>query len=124
MRTLPLGTAYTVWTAIGALSTVTVGILALDEPLAIRRGFAALLIVAGLAYETDDRHLRQRNSILGTRRGIGWGGRIRTFTIRINSAVSYRLDHAPAGKSHNTISRKDLLKTPRLPKIAALLVAC
>ena len=26
----------------------------------------------------------------------GWGGRIRTFTIRINSAVSYRLDHAPA----------------------------
>jgi hypothetical protein len=27
---------------------------------------------------------------------IGWGGRIRTYTIRINSAVSYRLDHAPA----------------------------
>ena len=28
---------------------------------------------------------------------IGWGGRIRTFTIHINSVVSYRLDHAPAG---------------------------
>ncbi len=28
---------------------------------------------------------------------IGWGGRIRTFTILINSEVSYRLDHAPAG---------------------------
>ena len=27
---------------------------------------------------------------------IGWGGRIRTFTILINSEVSYRLDHAPA----------------------------
>jgi hypothetical protein len=27
---------------------------------------------------------------------FGWGGRIRTYTIRINSAVSYRLDHAPA----------------------------
>ena len=26
---------------------------------------------------------------------IGWGGRTRTSTIRINSAVSYRLDHAP-----------------------------
>ena len=26
---------------------------------------------------------------------FGWGGRIRTYTIRINSAVSYRLDHAP-----------------------------
>jgi hypothetical protein len=30
---------------------------------------------------------------------IGWGGRIRTFTILINSEVSYRLDHAPAGLS-------------------------
>ena len=29
-------------------------------------------------------------------RKIGWGGRIRTFTILINSEVSYRLDHAPA----------------------------
>jgi hypothetical protein len=28
---------------------------------------------------------------------FGWGGRIRTFTIHINSVVSYRLDHAPAG---------------------------
>ena len=27
---------------------------------------------------------------------IGWGGRIRTFTVLINSEVSYRLDHAPA----------------------------
>ena len=30
---------------------------------------------------------------------IGWGGRIRTFTILINSEVSYRLDHAPAAFS-------------------------
>ena len=30
------------------------------------------------------------------RREFGWGGRIRTFTILINSEVSYRLDHAPA----------------------------
>ncbi len=29
-------------------------------------------------------------------RKFGWGGRIRTFTIHINSVVSYRLDHAPA----------------------------
>ena len=27
---------------------------------------------------------------------IGWGGRIRTSTVLINSEVSYRLDHAPA----------------------------
>jgi hypothetical protein len=30
---------------------------------------------------------------------IGWGGRIRTFTVLINSEVSYQLDHAPAGDS-------------------------
>jgi hypothetical protein len=29
-------------------------------------------------------------------RKIGWGGRIRTFTVLINSEVSYQLDHAPA----------------------------
>jgi hypothetical protein len=28
---------------------------------------------------------------------FGWGGRIRTFTVLINSEVSYQLDHAPAG---------------------------
>ena len=32
-------------------------------------------------------------------REIGWGGRIRTFTVLINSEVSYQLDHAPAGIS-------------------------
>lgn len=30
---------------------------------------------------------------------IGWGGRIRTFTVLINSEVSYQLDHAPAGSA-------------------------
>jgi hypothetical protein len=36
----------------------------------------------------------------GIRKGrIGWGGRIRTFTVLINSEVSYQLDHAPAGIS-------------------------
>jgi hypothetical protein len=33
----------------------------------------------------------------GFRKGkVGWGGRIRTFTVLINSEVSYQLDHAPA----------------------------
>src|SRR5215831_3384118 len=32
-------------------------------------------------------------------RRIGWGGRIRTSTILINSEVSYRLDHAPAAET-------------------------
>lgn len=48
MRTLPLGTAYTIWTGIGAVGAFIVGILILGEPLNIARIIAALLIVVGL----------------------------------------------------------------------------
>jgi quaternary ammonium compound-resistance protein SugE len=48
MKTLPLGTAYMVWTGIGAVGTFAVGIVVLGEPLTIGRGVAAVLIVAGL----------------------------------------------------------------------------
>ncbi|NYT22722.1 quaternary ammonium compound efflux SMR transporter SugE [Alcaligenaceae bacterium] len=48
MRTLPLGTAYTVWTGIGAVGAFTVGILFLNEPANLLRVLAAVLIVSGL----------------------------------------------------------------------------
>jgi quaternary ammonium compound-resistance protein SugE len=48
MKTLPLGTAYTVWTGIGAVGAFIVGIAAMGEPLTAARGLAALLIVSGL----------------------------------------------------------------------------
>lgn len=48
MKSLPLGTAYMVWTGIGAVGAFVVGIVVLGEPLTIARGIAALLIVAGL----------------------------------------------------------------------------
>ena len=48
MRTLPLGTAYTVWTGIGAVGAFLVGIVALGEPVTMGRVGAAVLIVAGL----------------------------------------------------------------------------
>lgn len=48
MRTLPLGTAYVVWTGIGAVGAFVVGIVLLGEPLGATRILAALLIVAGL----------------------------------------------------------------------------
>jgi hypothetical protein len=35
----------------------------------------------------------------------GWGGRIRTFTVLINSEVSYQLDHAPAGLAGPGVGR-------------------
>lgn len=48
MRSLPLGTAYTIWTGIGAVGAFAVGIIFLGEALTIMRVFAALLIVSGL----------------------------------------------------------------------------
>lgn len=49
MRSLPLGTAYTIWTGIGAVGAFAVGVAWLGEPLSAARAAAAALIVAGLA---------------------------------------------------------------------------
>ncbi len=48
MRTLPLGTAYTVWTGIGATGAFVVGVFLLDEAVTPLRLVAAGLIVSGL----------------------------------------------------------------------------
>ena len=49
VRTLPIGTAYAVWTGIGAVGTVLVGILLLGEPATGPRLFCVLLILVGIA---------------------------------------------------------------------------
>ena len=48
MKTLPLGTAYTIWTGIGAIGSFLVGIFILGEPATFLRMLAAVLIVSGL----------------------------------------------------------------------------
>ncbi len=48
MRSLPLGTAYAVWTGIGAVGAFLVGILWLGEAVTLLRLVAVGLIVAGL----------------------------------------------------------------------------
>ncbi len=48
MRTLPLGTAYTVWTGIGAVGTFLIGVFVLGEPAHAARLLAAGLIVGGI----------------------------------------------------------------------------
>ena len=48
MRSLPLGTAYTVWTGIGAVGAFVVGIAVLGEAATATRLAAALMIVGGL----------------------------------------------------------------------------
>lgn len=49
MRSLPLGTAYMVWTGIGAVGAFLVGAVVLGEALTPLRLLAAGLIVAGIA---------------------------------------------------------------------------
>jgi quaternary ammonium compound-resistance protein SugE len=48
MKTLPLGTAYTVWTGIGAVGTFLVGIAVLGEAVTPMRLLAAVFILAGI----------------------------------------------------------------------------
>ena len=48
MRTLPLGSAYTIWTGIGAVGAFVIGITFLGEQVSAMRIAAAVLIVNGL----------------------------------------------------------------------------
>ncbi|WP_153102163.1 quaternary ammonium compound efflux SMR transporter SugE [Paraburkholderia hayleyella] len=48
MRQLPLGTAYAIWTGIGAVGAFIVGIVVLGEALTLARVASAALIVIGL----------------------------------------------------------------------------
>lgn len=48
MKSLPLGTAYTIWTGIGAIGSFLVGIFILGEPTSAMRMLAAVLIISGL----------------------------------------------------------------------------
>jgi quaternary ammonium compound-resistance protein SugE len=47
-RDIPIGTAYAVWTGIGAIGTLTIGIFFFDDPAHFARIFSALLIVVGI----------------------------------------------------------------------------
>jgi quaternary ammonium compound-resistance protein SugE len=48
LRSLPLGTAYAVWTGIGAVGTVVYGIVVLGEPATAGRLACVVLIVSGI----------------------------------------------------------------------------
>ncbi|HRF80519.1 MAG TPA: multidrug efflux SMR transporter [Flavobacteriales bacterium] len=47
-QTLPIGTAYAVWTGIGAVGTVLVGILIFREPVAFWRLFFLFTLIASI----------------------------------------------------------------------------
>lgn len=47
-QTLPLGTAYAIWTGIGAVGTVLVGILVFKEPASFLRIFFITTLIASI----------------------------------------------------------------------------
>ena len=49
MKTLPIGTAYAVWTGIGAVGTVILVIVLFNEPATPARLICVGLIIAGIA---------------------------------------------------------------------------
>ena len=48
MRGLPLGTAYAVWTGVGAVGTALVGIFIFKEPAGVWRMLSLFCIIAGI----------------------------------------------------------------------------
>ena len=49
LKTLPVGTAYAVWTGVGAVGTALLGIYLFDDPATASRLACIGLIVAGIA---------------------------------------------------------------------------
>jgi quaternary ammonium compound-resistance protein SugE len=47
-KTIPMGTAYAIWTGIGAIGAFIVGILMFNDPASFFRIASATLIVAGI----------------------------------------------------------------------------
>jgi quaternary ammonium compound-resistance protein SugE len=45
---IPIGTAYAIWTGIGATGTLLIGIIFFGDPASMGRLFFALLIIAGI----------------------------------------------------------------------------
>ena len=48
MKELPLGTAYAIWTGVGAVGTVIAGVILFGESMALVRLVSVALIIAGL----------------------------------------------------------------------------
>lgn len=48
VRTIPVGTGYAVWTGIGALGTVALGMLFFNEPISLWRIVFLVMILGGL----------------------------------------------------------------------------
>ncbi|MDR3550851.1 MAG: quaternary ammonium compound efflux SMR transporter SugE [Candidatus Babeliales bacterium] len=48
LKTIPMGTAYAIWTGIGTIGTVICGIVLFNEPINLPRILSFILIIAGI----------------------------------------------------------------------------
>lgn len=48
LRTLPIGNAYAIWTGIGTIGTVVLGIILFKEPINVMRMICILFVVIGI----------------------------------------------------------------------------
>jgi quaternary ammonium compound-resistance protein SugE len=48
VKSLPVGTAYSIWVGVGAVGTVILGIVLLGEPANAARLISVVLIIAGI----------------------------------------------------------------------------
>jgi small multidrug resistance pump len=48
LRTIPIGVAYAIWSGVGIIFTVAIGVLIWREPLDLARIIGTLLIIAGI----------------------------------------------------------------------------
>jgi quaternary ammonium compound-resistance protein SugE len=48
MKSLPIGTAYSVWVGVGVVGTVILGIVLLEEPINAARFISIMLIIIGI----------------------------------------------------------------------------
>ncbi|MDQ0656044.1 multidrug efflux SMR transporter [Paenibacillus sp. W2I17] len=50
LKTLPLGTAYAIWSGVGIVLTALVGVLIYKEKLSTPKTFGLILVVAGVVF--------------------------------------------------------------------------
>jgi quaternary ammonium compound-resistance protein SugE len=48
MKSLPIGTAYSVWVGVGVVGTVILGIVLFEEPINAARSISIMLIIIGI----------------------------------------------------------------------------
>lgn len=47
-KTLPLGTAYAIWTGIGAIGATIIGVIVFKEPMTLIRGCFVIMLIVGI----------------------------------------------------------------------------